>query len=490
MSPSPETDVHWDEGIGPLLRPDRLSAWSWVLAYTAILSSVSVLRYHLWIANGFDLGLFEQGLWLTLHHGLAVRGTYTGSSVLGFGGSWLSIPLALIYGAGGVGLLLVVQAFSLGIGYLLLIRLGEKLGVDRRLAHPLGLAYLLFPTILGTNLFDFHPETLAVPLFFWIILTSLEGDWWKFGVAAILAIAASDLAPILLFGTGIALVRRRPRTIGLTVCLGAVVVGGLDWLGLIPAVLHGAVPDWTTYYGALGATPAQGLATLKQNPWILVDWIRSPRPWEYIVILVSVPLFLLGWTRSSFKSPWWIPALLLVEANLVSPIPIRTSPFSEFSIEGVPFIFMAVLDGMGHGRAPDGRRGMPRLLIVPLIVFLFFLWQQHRTFWRAIPSNATALQTAVSKVPADAPVLAQNFVIAHLSDRPKVWLPSYAESSNLPRGTFILLDPSASTGTTPAVLLKALSRDLRVDGQAYVVYSQDGITLARLLKPLAPVGKL
>lgn len=477
-----------DEGIGPLLRPDRLSAWSWVLAYTAILSTISVLRYHVWIANGLDLGLFEQGLWLTLHKGLMAATSYTGFPIVESGGSWLVYPLALVYGVGGVGLLLVVQAFALGLGYVFIDRIGDVLGVSRHVKHLVGIAYLLSPTILGTNLFDFHPAVLAVPLFFWMLLAVMEDKALSVAVAAVLAIAASDLAPLLVLGTGIVVWWRRMPGLGIALAAGGLLLGLVDWLVLLPAASHGSMPDWVAYYASLGTTPVQGLGAVFGHPGHLVAWVGRLRSWEYVGVFLVVPAGFLITSRSHRISAWWIPALLLMEANLLSPLPIRTSPFNEFSVAAVPFIFMALIDGLS--RTPLDRRRAASLLALPLLVFAVFLWQQHRTFWRSIPPESTLLQTAVSAVPQGAPVVAQNFVIAHLSDRDQAWLPDSLENHSVPAGTYVLLDPLTTTGTTPSTVLARLSQDVLRKGQADVIFSQGGITLARLVKPIRPMGEV
>jgi len=482
-----ETEILPDEGIGSLLRPDRLSAWSWVLAYTAIFSTISVLRFHLWIANGLDLGLFEQGFWLTLHKGLLAATSYTGYPIVESGGSWLVYPLALVYGVGGVGLLLVAQAFALGLGYLFIDRIGDVVGVSRHVKHLIGMAYLLSPTILGTNLFDFHPAVLAVPLLFWMLLAVVEGNGLSAALAALLAISASDLAPILVLGAGVVVWWRRMPGLGIILVIGSLVLGSIDWLVLLPTANHGLLPDWTAYFSALGTTPLQGVGTVLRHPGFLVAWVGELRTWEYVGVLLVVPAGFLVLSRVHRVSAWWIPAILLMETNLVSALPIRTSPFNEFSVAAVPFIFMAVIEGLS--RAQLDRRRAKALLVLPILVFVIFVWQQHRTFWRSIPAQPTVLQTAANAVPQGAPVLAQNFVIAHLSERDRAWLPARAESRPLPTGTYVLLDPLTTTGTTPPAVLTRLTQEVLKKGQADVVFSQSGIILARLVKPISPLGE-
>ena len=472
--------------LGSLLNADALGQWAWVLAYTAVLSSISVLRYHLWIANGLDLGQYEQGLWLIWHKGLMAPSTYTGLPIVTVSGSFVLVLLAPFYAIGGVGLLLVLQSFALGSGYFFVRRIAITMGTELRTAHLLGVLYLIYPTVLGVNLFDFHPQVLGIPILLALIWAVLRERWVALGVLSLLALLVDVSTPLLLLGVGVVLLVRKKWLPGGLLALGALVLGYLDLALLLPAVGHGALPAWSDYYRSLGKTPSAGIANLIARPGMLFAWVGHLRPWEYVVWLAAMPLALAAVHRRFGFSLWWLPALLLMEANLVSGQAIRTSPFNEFSLLAVPFIFASVSDVLTKRGVAMPKVRLSYALAIPLALFLVFVWQQRHTYWHEIPYNVTALQGAAAVVPEGAPLVAQNFVIAHLADRDQEWLPEVAASRTLASGTFVVLDPSVTTGTTPEGDVKDLTSALLKAGQSREVYTQNGAEVFELLRPLSP----
>jgi len=83
----------------------------------------------------------------------------------------------------------VLQSLALGLGYLLLRTIAAELGVPERQAHRLGLLYFVYPPVIGANLFDFHPDVLAVPLLLWALLLYLRRRPWAYLGAVALAVA-------------------------------------------------------------------------------------------------------------------------------------------------------------------------------------------------------------------------------------------------------------------------------------------------------------
>lgn len=492
MSLLEELQNHRTEAIEPelgsLLNADALGQWAWVLAYTAVLSSVSVLRYHLWIANGLDLGQFEQGLWLIWHQGIMAPSTYTGLPILADGGAFVLMFLSPLYALGGTGLLLVLQAFALGTGYIFVRGLGQATGANARIAHLLGLAYLIYPTVLGTNLFDFHPEVLGVPILFALIWAGISKRWIPFALFAALTLTINATAPLLLLGTALVLLLRKQALPALITAAVAAAAGLLEVVSLLPALGSGAVPFWSNFYSNLGPTPSAGVGSLLAHPSLLVGWISQTRPWEYIAWIAAVPAACLILARRLRFSLWWIPALILMEANLLSSQAIRTSPFNEFSLLAVPFVFGGLVEALASAWAQPLKRGAA-YLAVPLILLGVFVWQQQKTYWHSIPPNATALQSAEAVVPKEAPLVVQNLDAAHFANRPDEWLPGSAVRQTLRPGTYVVLDLTASTGTTPRGVLTSLELALAGKDQAKLVFSENGVQVYKLLRPLRPAAR-
>ena len=471
-----------DGSIGSLLVPNRLGVWSWVFGFTAILTTLSVLRYDLWLATGFDLGMYEQGLWLIWHEGIKAASSFTGHPLLGLQAAYMLVPLALVYHVGGTGALLALQSLSLGLGYLLLRRIGETLGLPDRTAHLVGAVYLIYPVVLGSNLFDFHPVVLAVPLLLAAVHAALRRRLLTSAIWLVLALCAADTLAIPILFLALALLLRRQTGAGLVAAGTAVAFALLDGLVILPHVGGPAA-------GVRGVLAAAGIPAGTAR---LVQWPHSLRSWEYLIWMLGplAGLLLGGWRRA--LNPFWLPALAVMTTNLASSAAAATSPFNQWSVSAVPFLFVAVLAALPDGKVAlrHGKGRLRRLWLVgPAMVFLgVFGWHQLRTNWHTLPHRVAVLAAEATAVPADAPLVAQNFALPQFANRPLLLLPTLALRRALPAGTYILLEPSVTTGTTPATAIAALESQVGDIGRPSILYQQSGIMLERTTAPVATGG--
>ncbi len=467
---------------GSLLVPERLGAWTWVLGYTAILSTLSILRYHLFLATGFDLGIYEQGLWLILHQGLAAVTSYTGRPALAQDASWLLVPLAPLFALGGVGLLLVAQSFALGLGYLLIRRIARTLGVPEHRGHLLAASYLLFPTVLAGNLFDFHPEAILVPILLGVVAAHLEHKRLGLVLLLLSALATSDAAPLPLVALALAFLLRRDLFAAAVTAL--VAIGGL-WIDvrlLLPWAAHAAL----SAPALLGSTAFTALARGH-----LAATLRHLRAWEYLAWMLGPPVVLGLSGRSPRLSLWCLPAAAVLTANLATATPATLSPFEPPSLAAVPFLFVACAAAHIASSAQASTQGSTRTagvgpnplrLLAPMGVAcatLVYCFHEATLSDRALPRNATELTAALAVLPPAAPIVAPTFVLPHVSDRPSAQLLT-AVRDPVPAGTFVLLDTEApAKALTPALLASAVAHHA-----AAILYATDGVTMYRLLAPL------
>jgi hypothetical protein len=489
MSAGAEPGLAPLEGVGPFLLPEPLAEWAWVLGYTAFLTSFSILRQKLWLVTGYDLGWYVQGLWLLLHGGVVAPSSYLGYPVLAQSAAYVLLGLAPLFQAFGVGFLLALQSFALGLGYLFLRRSCRCLGVDPQLAHLLGVVYLLYPTVLGTNLFDFHVEALGVPVLFGLAWAYLARRRLAFLLLALLAVAVGDLCAFVAAAFGLALILRRAYAFGFV----ALAVAGLglafDFGLVIPGLAHGELPQWQAYFGTLGPTPARGFALLRQHPLQLLHALGQPRTYEYLAWLAGplVPLLVLG--RGRAVEPLWLPALLLVAVNVLAGSAATTSPFNQLTVLAVPSLFTGAAAALGGKAAPFRPRPLAALAL-PLLLLVVFLVQQLRTNWQQLPPNIAALTRAVARVPKGAPVVAQNHVEPQLASRRYEWDPVEASRRVLSPGTYLVLDSALHDRLTPRSLLWRELAVLAASPAARRVFSDpSGVVVYEVIRPMRLVGR-
>ena len=155
-----------------------------VLVYTVLLSYFTILRHYEFETYAWDLGIFNQSFWTTLHNGRFFYSTVEllvnpSGSFFGTHFSpivFLVLPFYAIYPAPQS--LLVIQSFVLALGAVPLYVLAKRVGKYRFFALSFVLAYMLYPALQGINWFDFHVQSF-LPLFFFSVLYFFETQNWK-----------------------------------------------------------------------------------------------------------------------------------------------------------------------------------------------------------------------------------------------------------------------------------------------------------------------
>lgn len=477
-------------GLGSLVNPSRLSEWSWVLFYTAALTSASAFRFQSWLAEGWDLGFYQQGLWVIFHHGLWAESTLGGKPVIADTASFILWILSPLYQVGQTGFLLALQSFALGLGFWWLLRIGEDLGVPPRTARMVGVIYLLYPALIAANLYDFHPDALAVPLLLAAVHFSLKRRWLAYAGAILFALAVKDMVAIAVAGIGVSLLcgpERRERLAG-----AATLIGAAAWLTgttayLIPLLSHAPMMQWASYYGQYGHTPAAGARDLVQHPQLFFTWVRSERAWEYLIWILG-PLFVVltavrRWSWDGWR--WIVSALFILEANLLSRFASQTSPFDQYSLFAIPGLFVTALALLRRIERNPGGRLQKVAGAVSVAFLLVMVYHLHETTWHARPAHITALQAAAAAIPGRAPVVAQNFVLPHVANRTILEDTNMLGTIPLKAGTYVVLDPQFTTGNTPTTLVTEWDRFLARSQRT--VYAQDGISVYEIVRPV-PAG--
>ncbi|MDA8066545.1 MAG: DUF2079 domain-containing protein [Thermaerobacter sp.] len=458
--------------------------WGVAAAYTVLFTVLSALRYRYWIATGWDLGFYQQSLWQISREGLGAFSSMAGYPVLADTASFVLLLLAPLYRSGGVFLLLLAQSAALGLGYPAIRYIARAMGVGTRPARLLGLIYLLYPALWGANLYDFHPDALAVPLFFGAVLAVERRRWsWLFPLL-LAALAVKDTAALAVMGLGLALLLRRRTGWGLATALLGATALGFDVFYFIPHLLHQPMAQWTTNYASLGPTPAAGLANLASHPWIAFSWVAERHAWRYLGYLLG-PLLVVLWGRRAWRSPYWIPAALIAEVNLLSSFTPQISPYNQFSLFIIPFAFAAALDALRSSPVTPAP-ATSRWLALPLLLMLVVGYREVRFQAGIIPNNIPQIQAAARLIPSRSPLVAQNYLIPHFANRPKLQDTNTllqntpVQALKLPRGTYVFLDTASSTGSTPYQELQQLVTRLQGLDRARLLFASRGVLLYRI----------
>lgn len=427
-----------------LTRPHRVPRdpllWVAMAVYVLVIGGLSLLRYAGYNAGLLDLGSMYQAIASVLR-GEPLMLTSARGNV-----SRLAGHVELIYYAFAPLVALWPDPRGLLLGQTLLAATGAIPAYRLALRHLdsvlaarcIALIYLLYPVALTAALFDFHGDTLAMPLLLWAIDAFDRRD----ARAAALWVGLSLLckvyvaAPVAALGAYLFLWGGQRRA-GLITAGAASLYGAFVFLGLRPRFeaaggVHVANDYINHYFGAtetlLATSGERALAAL---------------------VVVGPALFLAwrGWR--------W----LLMAAPLIGAVLLSTGPgagyhyiYHHYAL-AVPFIVMAVIEGAARLRgvaaaAPPGakiRRWRADLVFTTVVVGLTsaLLVDQplNPAFWMGLPGQGLDPSAygvtgrdrlkdrflATHAPPPAAPIAASMFLAPRLADRDTLYVVRYPD---------------------------------------------------------------
>src|SRR5215467_2651599 len=263
------------------LRAQQKIAWGLLVlvmvVYLLDMSYQAILRYETFKAGAFDLGNMDQVLWNTIHGRLF---QFTNQAIDWYGPPTrlaihfepIILPLSLLYAFhADPRILLIFQTLALMSGALPVFLLTRKyIPAWPIFAALMAIAYLLSPALLGINIFDFHPVSLATPLLLYALLALTYKRYVWFLIACILAASCKEDIPLAIAMLGILLIwkYKLPR-LGLTLIIGGLLWSFLAFEVIIPHFYPGVQTSNFWYrYESLGSSPAAAVANLLLHPWL------------------------------------------------------------------------------------------------------------------------------------------------------------------------------------------------------------------------------
>ena len=319
-----------------------------MLVYALEMSHQAVLRYDTFKATAFDLGNMDQVIWNTIH-GRWFQFTnqatdyYGPPTRLAVHFEPIILPLSLLYlFYADPRILLVFQTLVLVSGALPVFLLTRKyLPEWPILAALMVVAYLLSPALLGLNIFDFHPISLATPLLLYAMLALDHKRYGWFVLACILAAMCKEDVPLTIAVLGLFLIwkYKLPR-LGITLT-----IGGLLWafigFSIISHFYPGAQHNNFWYrYQALGSSPGEAIVNLIIHPWLFFTTFVTLNRLYYLASLFRSTGFL-----SLLAPEWLLLALPGLAVNLLSTDSLSYSGVYHYNAGIIPFVMLSAIHG-------------------------------------------------------------------------------------------------------------------------------------------------
>jgi len=396
----------------PNLRCLPRSVWLWTGGSAILLFFCSSLRHALFQSSAFDLGWFDQAIYL-LSQGQPPIVSFSGFHILGDHASVIFYPIALLYKIHpDVHWLFALQALALAGGIPLAWQLARQAGLSLSLASAVAFTYLLYPLVFNINLFDFHADVLVVPGIFGAVLALRSQKLLPFLAWILLILSAKAVLSLTLIAFGLWVILFEQRKL-----YGAIVTGlSAIWFLISTQVIfpfytggeHAAVGR----YQYLGDSVFEIIQNLLLQPNLILQPVFSGSSFEYLLLLIAPVL----WSFSRRSLRFILPILPQLALNLLSEAGTQRDLIHQYSLPILPFLILAIVDALVHQK---GWFQMRRNIVIWMLVSFValakpgYFWTRYLGYWESRPATQEVLQ----RVDSSGGVLTISNIAPHLSHR-------------------------------------------------------------------------
>jgi uncharacterized membrane protein len=406
-----------------------LIAFLIILSFSLIYSLMSIRIHHQFQTFGWDLGVFDQGIWLwskfkfpyTTFHEMWWLGDHFHLALI------FLVPFYWLYE--NVGTLLIAQAFLTCFGGLPLYLLGKKITGNSLFNLSALIAYQLFYSLQWHTFAGFHelallPLVLGGLLLFWETKKTF-GYWLSF----VILIFIKEELGFLIVAVGLWEIlnnRKRWRQALLTI-IGGALASFIIIHSLIPLFSEKGYIHFN--YGMSGYSITDVWGTLLKKPWLMITTFFDSR-----IKLNTLWLTFWPWAFLPFFAP---STLILPFEQFASRFldyykTIRWTPFFAYSLPMATIMYWSSLYGFRNLQKFFSKKGLVKLTAFFIPFFLLVLTAIEDLLLHAPINSLFKKQFYLNEpwmednkkvfncLPRHASVAAQNSLAPWLSQREKI----------------------------------------------------------------------
>ena len=415
--------------------------WKKILLLSSIIAfafwMLSALRHGLLQSNAYDLGLFDQWVWLS-SKGIPPYSSMEGVHLLADHGAWFLYIAALPYSLfPSIQWLLASQSFALSFTSIPLCLVALQSGLSKRNCWLICGLWWLQPVVFNVNLFDFHPEVWGMPLLALSYFFARGNKPFLWLISLFCLIGCRDGLVLIVAGIGLEQAFRR-RWIWSIAALGI----SLSWLAMLNKFLYPLLTGTNSgpkaaasLFSYLGNTFDQIAINIFTKPNLLiinVDWLEG---FVYL-LLISIAIFPF-WRRTSF--PVLIGIIPLTAVNFLSEESPQRTLIHHYSLPIAVIVIISAIDGLAlfpKQSIPWKKLIWASICWTALAKPLFFTGP-----YLSRVNDLAFYYQAINLVPKSAKIYTTSYLVPHLSHRSFVDFPR-SSSSDLDTVDLILLNPS------------------------------------------------
>ena len=454
------------------------SRFPYFLVYLICLSSLilfvcSSCRHALFQSNAYDLGIFDNGIYL-ISQGQKPFVVFFGIHILGDHAALILYALALLYKiTPNIHWLFAVQAIALSLAALPIFFLARLAGLPEKQAKLLVIVYLLYPLVFNANLFDFHPEVVALPFIFTAILAAKLNrfSWFVASILIILSCKAVLALTVVAMGIWLVIFEKKTGYGVISIFLATFWFIIASWL-IIPA-FSGSEAAAVDRYAYLGDSILDILKNLFLQPWLIGQRIFSVSTLEYLILLF-IPI---AWGISWRHLTPLIGAIPIFFLNIFSESAAQRNLVHHYSLPILPFLLLTVIYTLANGGGWLGRQQF--IFIWVMIAFLalgkygYFtsIYLQKLDTWQATRSAINLVKTPES-------ILTNTYIAPHLTHRTVIEIATEgSESTDLNQFVYVLLNLRHPGWASSPETISSLIARLRTMPQFQLRYNRDDVFL-------------
>ncbi len=465
--------LFFSKSLGKLNSPTYPPLIITVIA-TTILFICSTIRHALFNSNGWDLGIFDQAIYL-ISIGKSPISTFLDFHILGDHAAFIFYPLALLYKIyPDVHWLFGVQALVLATGTLPTWFLSRQAGLTEKQSLTMAIAYILYPLVFNINLFDFHPDVFVLPGVLWAVFAARSNQiWWFCGVIALILSCKGALA-LTVAGLGFWLLIFEKKKLAGSIAL----IAGIIWFVV---AIKGIIPYFGTEaadldrhlnrYAHLGKDFADITRNLVINPGLLLGSIFNIANLGYLT-LVLAPF---AWGISLGHLAPLAAAIPALAINLLTTYQAQKDLVHQYSLPILPFVIISVISAFAAGQTWLKKER----LIMFWSIIAFAALAKYGYFWSIYLRNLDTLaetKAAIAMVSPQGSLLTNSEISPHLSHREIIRMGDN-ENINFMPYDHILLNVRYSSYSSPPEIARKLVKKIRETPVYKLVYRQNRVFL-------------
>ncbi|HLD21362.1 MAG TPA: DUF2079 domain-containing protein [Patescibacteria group bacterium] len=329
------------------------TVWVCVFVYTLVMIVMSSVQYRYDMYNAFDLGIFDQVLWNSVH-GRLFEYSFNDYSYLVDHREWILLLLAPLYAVVQHPItLLIIQSVVLGSGAIPFYLLSQKVFITHTkhsreiIGIIAAIVYVFNPSVQAMNFFEFHVLPFAIPLALWLWWYIEQNSFWGALCSFVLLLLVREECALMIVGLGILMLIERKTLIWKSIRITGAhfIVISVLWFLLMSVIGAQFAPEGEVkffyFYTWLGDTPWQAIQFMLLHPLQTIG-IMFGKDHLSLLFLFFACVFFFPLFRLRYILPAILPLILYL---LIDKLLVISILKAHYSATIIPWFFIAALYG-------------------------------------------------------------------------------------------------------------------------------------------------